>query len=147
MIRSSIYLNLLMLGGSSMKKIIFVLLVLSSPSLIGMEQIVMSGRRSPRAPRTFDVPPNFSLGPSALSTETPHNSPTLNSYSYSEAVHRVVVSDGNVPESVSNPSSMCQPEDEVKKECTKFKLALLAAGSALVSSGITAAITYMQSKC
>ena len=130
-----------------MNRTISLLILLYVPSTTCMQQIVVSGRRSPRAPRTFDVPPNFSLGPSALSTETPHNSPTINSYSYSEAVHRVVVSDGNVPESVSNPASMCQPEDEVKKECTKFKLALLASGSALISAGITAAITYMQSKC
>ncbi len=130
-----------------MKLLIIVVGLLYIVNLNAMEQIVISGRRSPRAPRTFDMPANFSLGPSALSTETPHNSPAINSYSYSEAVHRVVVSDGNVPESVSNPASMCQPEDEVKKECTKFKLALLASGSALISAGITAAITYMQSKC
>ena len=129
-----------------MNFLIIVVGLLYGANLDAMQQIVVSGRRSPRAPRTFDQPPSFSLGQAALSTETPHNSPTMNSYSFSEAVHRVVVSDGNVPDSVSHPN-VCQPEDEVKKECTKFKLVLLASGSALVSAGITAAVTYMQSKC
>lgn len=38
-------------------------------------------------------------------------------------------------------------EKEVKKECTKFKLLILTSATALVSSGVTAVVTYFNSKC
>lgn len=40
-----------------------------------------------------------------------------------------------------------EEDKKVKKECTKFKLALLTGGTAIVSSAITAIVTYLNGQC
>lgn len=134
--------------------VIALLVLLLCPSLVhamnkesSHESHFHFSQKGQRSPKVTKVMPSRSFSDISDSKSADNENQTPTNSPESSTIFDIYTQTGFMQQIPVATAVELAEGEEVKKECTKFKLLLLTSATALVSSGVTAAITYFQTKC